>query len=94
MIPRLSIRNPPMIRINRITVVKPSTAVPMIYRTSVWIASTTLKNMDIIPMIVTSCNGRVLKDVALVMAYFIRLQKDHLLCPYCLSCTSYSTVSV
>ena len=45
-------------------------------------------------MIVTSCNGSVLKEVALVMAYFIRLQKDHLLCPYFRSCTSYSTVSV
>ncbi len=57
-------------------------------------ARTTLNRMEITPITVTICKGRVLKEVALDMAYFIRLQKDHLLWPNCRSCTSYCTVSV
>ena len=86
--PRLSIKKPPIIKTSRITVVKPSTAVPDRYFTSVCTARMTLNRIDTIPIIVTSCSGRVLNEVALVTAYFMRLKKDHLLVPNCLSCTS------
>ena len=68
--------------------VNPSTAVPDRYFTSVWAKSTTLNKMDTSPTTVTICSGSVLKDVTLVTAYFIRLKRDHLLSPNCLSCTS------
>ena len=68
--------------------VNPSTAVPDKYFAKVWMNSATLNRMDTTPITVTSCKGNVLKEVALVTAYFIRLREDHLLLPYCLSCTS------
>ena len=75
--PILNIKMLPMIRINNMTVVKPSTALPKNLSNNALPPAITLRTNVMAPSSVTICRGKEVKEVIDEMAYLKRLIAFH-----------------
>ena len=94
MIPKLIIRTLPIMSCNKITVVNPSSAVPVKYRYRDWMPSMTEAKNITKPNRETNCMGAPEKEVMFWTAYLVRLHTDHLETPISRSCTSNGRIVV